>query len=180
MSIHDPAFEEAIAFVLQNEGGYVDHPADPGGATNHGVSLRFLRSLKVAEGDINLDGSVTKADIQALTVDGAKALYRQHWWERYRYTELPEPIQAKLLDLAIWMGPGRAHQLLQQALWATGVKVKIDGVLGPRTRAAVLQAEVVALLPSLRSEAGGYIRSLAIRRSSFGAFISGWVTRAYL
>ena len=175
----DQVFESAIATVLQHEGGYVDHADDPGGATNYGISLRFLKSLKRAEGDIDLSGEVNAHDIRALTVEGAKRLYWVHWWKRFGYGRLPSSVGAKVLDLSIWMGPGRAHRLLQQALWAAGQPVNVDGMIGPKTRAAVTSVEAEQLVVGLRSEAAGFVRCLVARRPASKTFLRGWVRRAY-
>lgn len=183
----DTAFSNAIETVLAHEGGFVDHPDDPGGATNWGVSLRWLVSL----GDIDLDrdgftdfdfdrdGDVDADDIRKMTREDAVEVYRIYWWERFEYNLLPELIGPKTFDLAVNMGAHQAHKLLQRACRACDAPVVDDGVLGPVTRKAVFCADERALLTSLRSEAAGFYRGLVIAKPRFETFIAGWLRRAY-
>lgn len=175
------AFLAALETVLRHEGGFVDAPTDPGGATNFGISLRWLRGLGDSngdgwlEGDLDHDGDVDADDIRKLTRDEAVALYRTQWWERYGYAQIADKaIATKVFDLAVNMGAGQAHKLLQRALRATGKIVQEDGVLGPETRAAVDAYAYRGLLPALRSEAAGFYRGL-----NKPEFLYGWLNRAY-
>ena len=79
-------FQDALQITLRWEGGLVDHPADPGGLTKWGVSLRFLRAIGV---DLNGDGTVDGRDIRSLTHEQRDAIYRDHFWDRCRCDELP-------------------------------------------------------------------------------------------
>jgi lysozyme family protein len=173
------AFAPALATVLAHEGGYVDHPADPGGSTRYGISLRFLEGLG-AEGDIDLDGEVTAADVRGLTRERAAELYRRHWWERHGYERLrSDLIAAKVLDLAVNMGAKQAHRILQRALRAAGLPIVEDGVLGPMTLGAANATPELTLLVALRAEAAGFYRALAARDVSREVFLRGWLNRAY-
>lgn len=165
---YPPAFERAVARVLIDEGGYVDNPADPGGATNFGISKRQYPGL----------------DIAALTRAEAVAIYYRDWWQRYRYSELPGPIAAKLFDMAVNIGPDHAVRCLQGALRACGRRVAEDGVLGRVTAAAVGAANQLAMIAALRAEAAGYYRTLAAlergrRPDGDREFLEGWLNRAY-
>ena len=158
----DAAFERAVEIVLAHEGGLVDDPADPGGITNCGVSLRSYPALGAA-------------GIRALTPDQAKEIYRRDWWLRCGWDELPAPIAAKLLDI----GAEAVHRALQRALRATGADIGEDGVLGPATRAAVAKADATALLVAFRSEVAGHYRVIAALHPPEQRFLQGWLTRAY-
>jgi lysozyme family protein len=119
-------------------------------------------------------------DIRNLTVDGAKLIYYRDFWEShlYRDFELIE-LAEKVFDLAVNVGPSKAHLLLQRALRAVGNPVKEDGVLGKITLTAVNSADSGELLAALRSEAAGYYRSIVAKNTSQNRFINGWLRRAY-
>lgn len=77
-------FEAAHAHVAKWEGGFFDHPNDPGGVTMYGVSLMFLKSLGLVEGDIDGDGDIDRDDVLKITRDTAKAIFRRHFWDKPR------------------------------------------------------------------------------------------------
>jgi lysozyme family protein len=168
---NDSLFTRAVADVLKHEGGYVDHPNDPGGATNHGISLRFYRRIKPG---------ATAKDIKALTRKDAMQIYYDHWWVRYSYAQLPFSIGKRVFSFSVNMPTKQAHIILQRALRAaTGENLVLDGVIGPKTLAAVKGSYHGQLLAALRSEAAAYYRLLAQRRPSMKVFLKGWLNRAY-
>jgi len=169
-------FAAAADFVLAHEGGFVNHPADPGGATNYGLSLRFLRQVGV---DVDQDGDVDVEDVRLLTREQAVDLLRVHFWTPGGYDALPDAVAVKLLDLAYNTGPRQAHRLLQRALRAAGRELVDDGVLGPKTRAAAQQVAPEVTRAALCSEAAGFYRLLAEQRALLGVFLAGWLRRAY-
>ena len=176
---YDRLFEHAVAVVLAHEGGLVDDPADPGGVTNFGISFRFVDAL---DEDIDSDGDVDAADVRDMTRDQAKALYRREFWDRYGYGKFHLTVATKVFDLAVNMGPRQAHKCLQRACRAakaTETPLDDDGVLGPKTRQAIMQAGDMRLLIALRSEAAGFYRALAIRDPVRERFLAGWLNRAY-
>ena len=186
-------FKLALATVLKHEGGFVDDPVDPGGATNFGISLRFLRAeiersaeLSLAEFDIDADGDLDAADMEGLTRDQAAELYRSAFWDRHKYGEISAAaIAIKVFDLAVNMGPRQAHKLLQRAIRAArGNPLADDGVLGPKTWGALISATLTpddthALLAALRSEAAGFYRALIAQKPRFVKYRGGWLSRAY-
>lgn len=178
-------FEDAIGNVLAHEGGYVDHPSDPGGATNFGVSLRYLQSLGDVdrdgqlEGDFDRDGDVDADDIQRMTVDNAKGIYRDQWWDRHGYGAIAsQDLATKVFDLAVNMGPRRAHRLLQAALNNLGHRLAQDGVLGPKTFAAIGRVEPDRLLGEFRCQAVEFYLDLIRRNPQREHFRRGWLRRA--
>lgn len=181
----DGVFAAGLAIVLKHEGGYVHNPADPGGATNYGVSLRTVAGLD-ADGDGRLDfdadgdGDVDPADIRAMTPDQASAYYRSQWWDRFGYGAIRHAdVAIKVFDLAVNMGAVQAHKLLQRALRGCWFGAEEDGQLGPKTLSSVNAADARALLPALRSEAAGFYRTLAATKPSLAQFLPGWLNRAY-
>lgn len=131
---HPDIFARAMDFVLRFEGGFVDHPADPGGATNHGISLRFAKS-KGRLVDLDRDGDVDADDIRLVTKEFASAIYRDCFWDTVQGHGLPPAVAVVAFDAAINCGPGRAIRWMQGAVGASQ-----DGVLGPRTRLAINRA----------------------------------------
>ncbi len=167
-------FSEAINVVLQHEGGFSDDKDDAGGATNFGISLRFLKGLG-DEGDIDHDGDVDADDIRKMTVQQAVAIYKTQWWDRYGYEQIhSQDVATKVFDLAVNMGAKRAHIIVQRALRAVGKVVTEDGVIGPVTMDAINNYQPRGLLPAIRSEAAGFYRGLNQPK-----FLAGWLNRAY-
>lgn len=173
---------EALEFVLEHEGfdKYTDDPADPGGATKWGISLRFLRSLEGLAGDIDGDGDVDADDVKALTKPKAAALYESEFWDKYGYGRIfYSSVAIKVFDFCVNMGPRGAHRVVQRALRASGRVVVEDGILGPNTLAATNFVSGPMLVVGLRSEAAGYYRTLVAKRAVRKKWISGWLNRAY-
>ena len=167
-------FEYAIKLVLKHEGGYVNHHQDPGGATNYGVSLRYLQSI--GEGDFDFDGDIDADDIKKMTVDDAKKLYWKYWWLPNKYDLIAyNDVAAKIFDLAVNMGSKQAHKIVQRSVRSASGEILVeDGILGIKSLQAINICESKALLPAIRSESAGFYRSL-----NKPAFINGWLNRAY-
>lgn len=175
-------FDRALASVMAHEGGYVNHPKDPGGATNFGISLRFLKSMghQLPDvglyGDLDGDGDIDADDIKLIDRGFASDVYRRCWWDRYGYDRIiNEGAAIKLLDFGVNMGNKRAVVNLQRAVRAASRrKVVDDGVLGPMTVAAVNQCADEPLTCAYMSECAGYYRLL-----DKPWFLKGWLNRAY-
>lgn len=180
-------FDKAVVAVLEHEGGYNNISGDSGGATNFGISLKFLNNYTTVNSkdysrfDIDKDGDIDAADIRGLTLDGAKYLYKKEFWVKHDYDRISNYLVArKIFDLAVNMGPKQAHKLTQRALRACGVTFLIeDGILGPKTFNAINGADQSALLAALRSEAAGFYRLLCKVDSKLERFLQGWLLRAY-
>lgn len=177
-------FDQAIGAILQNEGGYVNNPNDAGGATNFGVSLRFLADYP-DYGDFNQDGVVDIEDIKAMTVDDAMAVYHDLWWEKYGYGRInDQTIATKVFDLSVNMGAKRAHILLQLAMNnAFGLNLTVDGILGPAS-IQVLNActdgdEEQQLISAYCDEAFAFYKRLIAKNPKYRVFEKGWKRRAY-
>lgn len=170
------ALEAALALVAEHEfsnrpdGGFTDDPADHGGATKFGISLRFLQTI---------DPTSTVDDIREMTWARASSILEVEFWQKNRYDTLPADVAVKLFDLAVNMGSKRAHVLLQRACRSCSDVVEEDGVLGPLTRASVASALPYSILACLRCEAAGFYRVLAARTPSQERFLKGWLDRAY-
>jgi lysozyme family protein len=122
------SFEECLKHVLAHEGGFVDHPADPGGATNLGCTKAVWEEWCGHAVDVQA--------IKDLTPEDVAPLYREKYWHKVRGDDLPAGIDYCVFDTAINSGPGRAAKFLQEAVGATP-----DGIIGLRTLAAVREAD---------------------------------------
>ena len=173
------SFEPAIGRVLREEGGYVNDPDDPGGATNYGISLRWLKGI-AKRGDFDDDGDVDAQDIRLIDSTRAIELYREFWWDKFKYGELEsQSVANSLFSFSINMGSRRAHKLIQRALLACGFTLDVDGQLGPISRTAISRADPAMLLGALRAEAAAYYRLLVTLKPKRAKFLKGWLRRAY-
>ena len=171
-------FNIAIAKVLQHEGGFSNHPDDPGGATNYGISLRWLKSQGLY-GDMDDDGDVDVDDIMSLEVDDAVRIYREKWWDKYGYDRIKDcALATKVMDISVNMGPSRAHRILQRSINTLGGTLTVDGVLGPMTILATNTTNGQALLEEIRQEQGRYYMRLIAKKPAFAVFKNGWMKRA--
>ena len=153
-------FEESLAHVLKHEGGYVDHPKDPGGATNLGCTKKVWEEWVGHE--------VTKDDIRALTIADVSPLYKQRYWDKCRGDDLPRGVDFAVFDLAINSGVGRASKLLQRA-----VGVAADGAIGPATLAAVANANPRELATKICELRLAFLQALP----TWETFGKGWGRR---
>lgn len=169
-------FDRAFENTLGHEGGYVDDPDDPGGATKYGVSLRFLRQKNI---DIDGDGDIDSDDIIAITPEHAKEIYHDKFWVRYRYEEIyVDDIACKIFDLAVNVGPRAAAKIVQRAVNVCGGDLAVDGNLGSKSFAAINCIYAPALLAQLRQQAADFYRDLVDRRPTLEKYLKGWLRRA--
>ena len=176
---------EAIADkIVAREGGYVNDPADPGGATKFGVTIATLRRLGL---DLTGDGKVTTADVNAMTRAKAREIFIRDYFVRPKINKLPEPVQASVFDIQVNAGTN-AVKILQRLLGKMDQPVSVDGAIGPKTIRAAALAQKAA--PKHFADAYGierrnYYYSLADRRPASRKFArrrdggkGGWIRRA--
>lgn len=164
--------------LLDDEGhGYSDHPNDPGGPTNRGISLRFLRDEGI---DIDGDDDVDADDVRAITDEIAKKIALERFWNRYRCNEFNDQRIANKFFNHVFNTPLLAITALQRACASCDIRgLPVDGKMGPATVAYVNACSPVALLAAFRSEMAGAYRVLAARRPASMEFLNGWLARAY-
>lgn len=175
---------QIAAEIVAREGGFVNDPDDPGGATNHGVTIHTMRRLGI---DLNKDGRVDVADVRALTREQAIDIYVEHYFKKPGISALPEVLHATVFDMYVNAG-GNAVKILQRLLTDMGFPCDPDGAIGPQTiRAAQLAFESA---PSHLADAYGiarrnYYYALADSRPASRKFArrkdggkGGWITRA--
>ncbi|MDF2866609.1 MAG: hypothetical protein K0S11_79 [Gammaproteobacteria bacterium] len=174
-------FERAIPSILQHEGGYVNDAVDPGGATNYGISLRYLKGLGNEIGDLNKDGVIDGSDIKTMTQQEAMAIYRRDWWDQYKYGLITDQrVATKVFDMAVNMGGGQAHKLLQRACnqVCKQALLSVDGVLGIKTLTQVNRLPSDILLVALREQMANFYRGLVQQKPALAKFLRGWLNRA--
>lgn len=157
-------FDKALAVLLKHEGGYVNHPRDPGGMTNLGVTRRVWEQW--------VGRTVSESDMRSLTPAMVGPLYRKRYWEKVHADELPGGLALMVFDFGVNAGPRRAIRYLQKT-----VGTFADGLYGPVTRKAVekyvaTNGEGMAIRVYAEARRN-YYRSLP----TFDAFGRGWLKR---
>lgn len=153
-------FKEALRLVLKHEGGWSDHPADPGGATMKGVTLaNFRRYVKPG---------ATKADLRRITDEQIAVVYRRYYWDAVLGAELPSGVDYAVFDFAVNSGPYRAATYLQRIVGA-----KQDGKIGPATLKAVRARKPEYVAAQLCDARLAFVRGLR----TWPVFGKGWSTR---
>jgi lysozyme family protein len=153
-------FPRALELVLKHEGGYVDHPKDPGGATNLGITIGTLSDW--------LGRRATKAEVKALTKQSVAPIYRKRYWDAVRGDDLPSGLDYAVFDFAVNSGVSRASKYLQAIL-----RVPQDGKIGPVTIAAAKAADPTILIERLCTNRMEFLEGL----STFPTFGKGWKSR---
>lgn len=173
-------FEEAIKVILKHEGGYTNDKDDPGGATDYGISLRFLKDHGI---DLNGDGKVNEMDIKSLTKEKAIKIYKQYWWDKYHYEAINSIYYAtKVFDMAVNMGGKQAHILVQRAVNHCGYALIVDGILGGKSLGAINEIYLHGRGDDLRIETQEeqeyFYRNLVTQKPKFKKYLKGWLRRA--
>ena len=170
--------------IVTREGGFVNDPADPGGATNFGVTIGTMRRLGL---DLTGDGQVTEADVRALSREQAVEIFLEHYYRRPGLAGLPEALQPSVFDMYVNAG-GNAVRILQRLLIAMGFDLEVDGAIGPQTLRAAQAAQDAA--PDHVADAYGiarrdYYYRLADHRPASRKYArrrdgskGGWILRA--
>ena len=171
-------FEKAVTVILDHEGGFSNHEADPGGATNYGISLRWLKTQGLY-GDFDDDGKVDIDDIKAIDVATATRIYREKWWNKYHYDRFVDcSVATKIFDMSVNMGGSRAHKILQQSLKSLGNSLVVDGIIGPVTVKTTNIENAAILLKEIREEQRLFYIRLISNRPELSVFKRGWMKRA--
>ncbi|MGC3936681.1 holin-associated N-acetylmuramidase [Roseobacter sp. EG26] len=175
---------EIATQIVAREGGYVNDPDDPGGATNFGVTIHTMRTLGL---DLDRDGAVTIADVRALTKEQAVEIFEKHYFEKPLIALLPPVLHASVFDMYVNAG-ANAVKILQRLLRDMGHDIEVDGALGPQSIAAAQAAFLNA--PNHLADAYGIARRnyyfrIADRRAASRKYArtraghkGGWIKRA--
>lgn len=146
-------YEKALANVLRHEGGYTNHPADPGGPTNFGITIYDYR--------LYIDKNGTAQDVKNMSIEQAKTIYRSKYWDVCRCDDLPAGLDYTVFDLGVNSGVGRAGEFLRRAL---------DLPTSPK----IISNEVVAAVH--KKPATDLIHAINTMRLSFLKRLKTWPT----
>jgi lysozyme family protein len=152
-------FEKALAYVLEHEGGYVNHPRDPGGATNRGVTQAVYDAYRKMRGR-------SIQSVKFISDEEVRAIYKFQYWDKVQGDFLPLGVDYAVFDFAVNSGVGRASRYLQSVLG-----VAQDGVIGAKTIAAI--SSPVATINALCDRRMSFLRNLG----TFLTFGKGWTRR---
>ena len=153
-------FDRCLELVLIEEGGFVNHPLDPGGATNLGIKK------KAYEDWVNTVTSVER--IKSLRVSDVRPIYRTKYWNPVRADDLPDGINLIVFDAAVNSGPRRAARWLQRCVHA-----EVDGAIGPKTLAITKTCDPAVVIRQYQQERLFFLQSLDIWKT----FGKGWEKR---
>lgn len=153
-------FKEALKHVLIYEGGWADHPRDPGGATMKGVTLLVYRN--------HFGADKSKEDLRNISDSELEQIYRKGYWDRCRCDDLPSGVDFAVFDSAVNSGPGRGAKWLQASIGAAQ-----DGGIGPKTLAKVKGHKPVDIVNDICDNRLNFLRGL----NNWSVFGKGWNRR---
>lgn len=153
-------FDLTLKTVLKSEGGFVNHKLDPGGMTNLGVTKKVWEAW--------IGKAVGEKEMRALTPTMVAPLYKKQYWDAVKGDDLPSGLDYLMFDFAVNAGPGRAIKTLQKA-----IGTKPDGVIGPKTLAALKAADANDLIAKFSMEKELFYKALP----TFATFGKGWLRR---
>lgn len=153
-------FDKCLEMLLEHEGGFVNHPRDPGGITNLGVTkLTYERWL---------GRSVTEQEMRDLTVEQVAPIYKNQYWDKCKCDDLPSGVDWSVFDWAVNSGPGRSAKALQGIIGATQ-----DGGIGPQTLKLVEKHSPKEMIEKMHDKRQGFYEGL----KTFDTFGKGWSRR---
>ncbi len=157
-------FEDCLTRILKHEGGYVNDPLDSGGRTNLGVTQKVWEEW--------LGHPVTEADMKALTPQKIAPMYKLKYWNPSYCAVLPKGLDYVVFDFAVNAGTGRSVKTLQSAIGCVA-----DGVIGPKTMAAINDAEPKNLIAKFSDARADFYQGIVARKPDQARFIKGWLNR---
>lgn len=155
-------FDKALKAVLADEGGYSNHPSDPGGATNHGVIQKVYDGFRDGLGR-------SRQSVKKITMAEVRDIYRKQYADAIKFNDLPDGVDYCVFDGAVNSGPSQSVKWLQRALGG----VNVDGQLGMATLAAVEKADTVRLVNSICDQRMAFLKRLR----TWSVFGTGWTKR---
>lgn len=159
--------DRLIDDIIEREGGFVNHPADKAGATKYGITKQALTEWR--------GHHVTVSDVRGMDEGEARDIYRSMYVVGPGFDSLPEPLRTHVVDFGVNAGPMQAVRVLQRSLGT----VTVDGVLGPKTRAAVAVADLPTLTRIFWQERVRFYAHLVAIKPTQLVFLDGWLNRCF-
>ena len=159
-------FEQCLEWLLKHEGGFVNHPEDPGGMTNKGITARVYGQWLSDAMDV--DAEVTEHVMQNIPDSHVEQIYRQEYWNRMNCDKLPAGVDWMCFDFGVNAGTGRGARTLQKSVGATA-----DGGIGPKTLAAVAGFDSDVIIEDMYHRRQAFYERL----KTFDTFGAGWTRR---
>ena len=153
-------FDKSLTELLKHEGGYVNHPSDPGGRTNLGVTQDVWEDW--------LDRAVSEDEMRALTPNKVAPLYREMYWDRIKGDKLPSGVDYLVFDAAVNSGVSRAAKWLQTTVGAVA-----DGAIGEQTLKQLLLTNPLMVIDKYTAIRLEFLKG----RSTWPTFGKGWERR---
>lgn len=169
IAMYSENFLMSLAETMAHEGGYVNHPDDPGGMTFMGITRKAYAAWKGVP-----VSSITEQQMRNIPLTERQQFYHEQYWQPVGGDDLPGGLDFVVWDISVNSGPRRAVKMLQKAINKLGrVKVQVDGVIGPKTISAAGHANVFDLI----DEVGNTRLWFYIDLSTFKTFGGGWMRR---
>ena len=153
-------FSSSLELLLKHEGGYVNHPDDPGGRTNHGITQRVYEKF--------LGRDVTEEEMKEMPPDKVFAIYKNQYWNRVRGDDLPTGVDLCVFDWAVNAGTSRAGKALQQI-----IGVSDDGIISSQSVGATSECDPAQVVEAISQKREDFYRALR----TFDTFGRGWLRR---
>lgn len=157
-------------FILSWEGGFVNDPADRGGATNMGVTIATWRQVGY---DKDGDGDIDVEDLRTLTpADVVERVLRPHYWNRWQADDIRDQSVANICVDWVWASGRHGITGVQRILGVT-----VDGIVGPKTLAALNAADPHLLFLQILTARRQFIAGIVKNNPSQQRFYNGWMRR---
>lgn len=161
-------FNEAIDTILEHEGGYVDHPADPGGATNRGITFKLFKQYAA---ELGVPG--TKDSLKSLTEQQARHIYKKEFWDKFHGDKInDQQVATQVFDFYVNAGAPALKRLQEE------IGVTADGVIGPVTLSILNMANPEIVFDGYRDARIQFYKDLAEKKPTMKVFLKGWLNRA--